>query len=334
MRWLQNRTAPSIDDVASLVHRNVLERRDFGRALEAAGLVPGARGWRVAVQRLLMGAGLGLMLAGVVCIVAYNWAGMRPGARLALAQAGLLAVLGLALWRGIETPAGRWLLTAAALLVGPLLALFGQTYQTGADTWELFRGWALLSLPWVLASRRASAWLAWLAIVETGFALYCVALDRWVWPWPGVPAWLFASAFNLGALVAWEAAGRRWAWLGGRAGPRAIAACLLAVLTGATAIAVLANGTGLDVSSLVLAPLAWALVIAAGYLAYRVRAVEIGMLTLGWLSLTLVLFAWLLRFAWSFGSPTLALLLGAALLVGASAGGRYWLTKAAADRRP
>ncbi len=335
MRWLQNRTAPSIDDIASLVHRDVLERRNFAAALQVVGLVPTARGWRVAVQRLLMSAGLGLMLAGVICIVAYNWAGMGPGARFALAQFGLLAVLAAALWRGIEADGGRRLLIAAIVLIGPLLALFGQVYQTGADTWELFRGWALLSLPWVLASRHASAWLVWLTIVETGFALYCGALDRWAWRWGGMlPTWLVAAAFNIVALVVWEGAGRRWPWMSGRFGPRAIAACLLSVLTGTTAVAVLANGTtGVDVSTLVLAPMLWAVVMAAGYLAYRVRAVEIGMLTLGWLSLTLVLLAWGVRLAWSADSPALALLLGAALLVGASAGGRHWLTKAAADRR-
>jgi len=32
----------------------------------------------------------------------------------------------------------------STILVGVLLALVGQTYQTGADTWQLFFYWAIL----------------------------------------------------------------------------------------------------------------------------------------------------------------------------------------------
>ena len=41
----------------------------------------------------------------------------------------------------------------AAVAVGALLAVFGQTYQTGADPFELFLTWALLIVPWTLAAR-------------------------------------------------------------------------------------------------------------------------------------------------------------------------------------
>jgi uncharacterized membrane protein len=37
--------------------------------------------------------------------------------------------------------------------LGVLLALFGQTYQTGVDPWETFFNWALLMLPWTLPAR-------------------------------------------------------------------------------------------------------------------------------------------------------------------------------------
>ena len=53
--------------------------------------------------------------------------------------------------RACNRPAGKAALLAAALLTGGLLALIGQTYQTGADTFELFATWAALILPWVLA---------------------------------------------------------------------------------------------------------------------------------------------------------------------------------------
>ena len=46
--------------------------------------------------------------------------------------------------------AGKAALLAASLFVGALLALIGQIYQTGADTFEMFAAWAALILPWVL----------------------------------------------------------------------------------------------------------------------------------------------------------------------------------------
>src|SRR5699024_11365250 len=40
------------------------------------------------------------------------------------------------------------LLLIASIITGSLLALFGQVYQTGADTWQLFFAWAILITPW------------------------------------------------------------------------------------------------------------------------------------------------------------------------------------------
>jgi hypothetical protein len=51
-------------------------------------------------------------------------------------------------------PAARTPLSLLALLnIGGLFAYFGQTYQTGADPWQLFSLWAALSLPLCLSVR-------------------------------------------------------------------------------------------------------------------------------------------------------------------------------------
>ena len=39
---------------------------------------------------------------------------------------------------------------SAAVLIGAILALVGQTYQTGANTWELFAIWSVCQIPWLL----------------------------------------------------------------------------------------------------------------------------------------------------------------------------------------
>ena len=52
------------------------------------------------------------------------------------------------------------------------VAFVGQTYQTGADTYELFLGWAMLALPWVLAANWRPVWCLWLLLVNVAIALY------------------------------------------------------------------------------------------------------------------------------------------------------------------
>jgi uncharacterized membrane protein len=96
------------------------------------------------------------------------------------------------------------------------LAIFGQIYQTGADTYELFTGWALLILPWVLFARFGGLWLLWLVLLNVGLVLsWEVRLM-----WPGAhfsQLCTMVGLLNLTALAAREgalAAGYRWLQLG------------------------------------------------------------------------------------------------------------------------
>jgi uncharacterized membrane protein len=63
-------------------------------------------------------------------------------------------------------------LTGMALLIGALLALTGQTYQTGADPWQLFTIWALLIFPLAIIGRTSSLWLLWLCLLNLSIYLY------------------------------------------------------------------------------------------------------------------------------------------------------------------
>ena len=309
-------------DILGLAELGVLDGRDVGRALELAGCAPTPAGWRSAVDRLLLGLGGALLASGAICIVAYNWSSLSRWGRFGLAQAILLLVFALALRLGLATRYGKAALTLAIALIGPLLALYGQTYQTGADLSGLFLAWAALALPWTLAARAASAWLLWLAILEVGVLLHLTAFDLWEVFWLGVvPTWGWVCFFNLLALLAWEALAERIEWLRGRLAPRVIAACLIGPLTALTCAVILSvRSPGLG-----LAPVAWLLALAGGYVAYRLRRVDLAMLALGWLAVTIVLLAALGRFL-SWGSAGAgAWLLGAALLIASSSLGRQWL---------
>jgi uncharacterized membrane protein len=327
LAWLQKTDGIRTTDVLRLAEQGLLDARAVGRALQLAGRAPTASGWRTAADRLLLGVGAALLVAGVICLVAYNWSEMQRWGRFALAQAVLLLVFLLAVRLGPGSRYGKVVLTVAIGLIGPLLALFGQTYQTGADTYELFRSWALLALPWVLASSFAPAWLLWLVVVQAALVMHVAALDLWWRIWFGfAPSWLLASAFNLLVLVLWEYFARRRDWLAGRLGPRIIATCLTGLLTGLTcAVIFSAEAPGLG-----LAPFAWILLMVAGFVAYRIRGIDLVMLALGWLSLTCVLLAASGRLLFEFDAGVLVFVLAAAVLVASSALGRQWLRNVAA----
>ncbi len=106
---------------------------------------------------------------GVIFWVAANWQDWTRGTKLLLLQALLLgSVLG-----AVMVPRSRLaLLLLATLLLGGLLALVGQTYQTGADSWQLFAAWAVLSVLWVIAAQRDALWTFWVLIVATGIGLW------------------------------------------------------------------------------------------------------------------------------------------------------------------
>ena len=65
--------------------------------------------------------------------------------------------------------------------IGALFAYFGQTYQTGADPWQLFAVWALLALPLCLGARSDVLWAPWALVVMSAISLWTHAhtAHRW-----------------------------------------------------------------------------------------------------------------------------------------------------------
>lgn len=138
---------------------------------EPASLVP--RFWRtVAVLAAALG-GLGLVMW-----IAANWDTLGRGGRFVLLQ-GLVAVMliGAAWRRPLRAPLGL----LALLGMGGLFAYFGQTYQTGADPWQLFALWAALALPLCLAVRSDVLWTPWAVVVMTGISLWTQAHTGHSW---------------------------------------------------------------------------------------------------------------------------------------------------------
>jgi uncharacterized membrane protein len=144
------------------------------RALRAAGLRPDQGTWyRFAHARLLL-VGACLCAAGVVFFVAANWGALHPWARMGLVAGGLLATALAAGTLGLRTVPGQAALLLSGLLFGPLVAIYGQAYQTGADAWELFALWTAVFTAHALLARFGALWVAWLILLHTAAILFTV----------------------------------------------------------------------------------------------------------------------------------------------------------------
>lgn len=200
-----------------------LDRAALDRALDLAVEGPDRVTWARILDRTLLAAGAALVVAGVVCFFAYNWHALPRLGKLGLAGAGVAAATLVALPLGLDRLAGKIALSAAAVLAGVLLAVFGQVYQTGADAWQLFATWAAVALPWAIAAGFPALWAIWFAVGGVAIAAFG---DAEALPGADV-ACLLASWFGAGWL-AFERLGRRFASLAGRALPRLLAAAALA----------------------------------------------------------------------------------------------------------
>ncbi len=153
MRW-EDRTATP-ERILALVPPQA--RR---QALELALEAPDRAAWKAFLEVVLTGLGTLVTTSGVIYFIAYNWSSLGRFTKFGLVELVIIASF---------LVGGRWGLTLAALLIGPLLALYGQTYQLHADSWRLFAGWAALMLPWTLVANHRPLWLAFWAIGNTGF---------------------------------------------------------------------------------------------------------------------------------------------------------------------
>ena len=153
-------------DVAA---RHQLDAAATSRLEDSAGV--GAPPPRLARRTALGLAVLAAALVGLGLVfwVAAHWDTLGRMERFALLQVVLL-VMAVGAW---ARPAARLALSLLVLLTtGGLLAFFGQTYQTGADAWQLFALWAALMIPLCWGQRSDVLWAPWALVAMTAVSLW------------------------------------------------------------------------------------------------------------------------------------------------------------------
>jgi uncharacterized membrane protein len=267
-----------------------------------------------------------LLATGVIFFFAFNWQGLGRIAKFALVETPMVVVLAGVWHLGVDRIAGKATVLFVSLLAGVLLALVGQTYQTGADTFELFATWAVAMLPWALVARFPALWIVWLALVNVAASLYFFTLGI-LWGMMFGPAELLWLLFglNTAALVVWELlAASGLTWLRERWSVRIVATASGGLITalGLQDIFDWPNSShwGLPLW------LAW---IVAAYFAYRRCIKDVYVLAGGVLSVIVVITALVAK--GTGGEDAGVFLFIGLLIIGLSAAGGYWLKQVATE---
>lgn len=297
------------------------------KAFHVAGTLPGRVMWRRFVDGLALWMGSVFLAAAVIFFFAYNWKELGNFAKFGIVEL-LLTTAILVSWRlGLERMSGKAALLLATLLVGALLALVGQTYQTGADPWELFATWALFALPWVAVSHFSPLWLLLLALVNLAASLYYHAFAGFFGLLFGTETlWWVLAGVNSAALIVWELAASRGAtWLAERWAPRIVATAAAGFVTVLAVWGIVDHNRGGFAEFT-----GYSIWLVCAYAIYRHKVRDLYVLALGVLSLVIVISVFLGHTLVQNGDAGAFLLVGMAVL-GLSAAGGWWLRTVAQE---
>ena len=258
------------------------------QALAGLGEEPRAlKRWLPLGLAVLAAALLGL---GLIFWIAANWETLGRFGRFAVLQ-GAIVAMGIG---ALARPAWRAPLALVVLLAtGALFAYFGQTYQTGADPWQLFALWAALALPLALAVRSDLLWAPWTLIAFVAIALWIHAHTghRWRVEPDDLAVHLLGWAAAGAIVLAMSALARRITGAGVWALRTAVT--LAVVVITSTALAGLFSrsvATHYGFGLLVLAALAAAFVPRRSFDVFALSAVALGLNTLAVAGLGRLLF--------------------------------------------
>lgn len=176
-------------DLDALVAHHQLDAAATDEVLTLAQARPTRTELSQFISRMLQLAGVLSLAAGIVFFIAANWDAFAIFGRFALIETLMIVAVAIALWKPPPLALGRFALLMAFILTGVLLALFGQTYQTGADVYELFLSWALLGFLFALAARWSITWAAWALVLNVALWLFCGWRPQSGWFWMLLGGW-------------------------------------------------------------------------------------------------------------------------------------------------
>jgi len=310
--------------IIRLAEAGALDGAGFERAMELGGVRPDGARWLAFVRAACLIGGALLMGAALIYFIAYNWHGMTRLVKIALLGLAMALSAGGAIAFSPRATTGRACLVFAVLSLGALLAFVGQTYQTGADPWQLFAAWAVLSLPWALAAAWAPVWVMVLVIVDVAVTLYLGMQNGGAWGPDYAPVVTTLALVHAAVAATAEAMRERAVW---RLLPRFAAVTALAF--GTLAALYYLDGSARPGRGNLSGMAVFAIVLALGWWQYRMRSVDRMVLAAGALGAITVATVAVAKALHSMRTESYMLL--ALMMIGLSAAAAHWLRGLAAE---
>ena len=192
--------------IEQLLNQGTLPLEHAETAATHLEVFPSKRTWLAFFDKALLIIGAVALVLALVFFVAYNWINMGKMGKFALVESALvitIAAYALLAFKRKFKLIQQLLLLIASVITGSLLALFGQVYQTGADTWQLFFGWAALITPWVVIARFPALWLLWLGLINATVLQYIDAAFSFDSDYPYVIRVATLALINTVMLILW-----------------------------------------------------------------------------------------------------------------------------------
>lgn len=138
--------------------------------------------WQRYLNLLFLLLTIGFLTSGVITLIAANLDYFSDLAKIYGLQTLFVVTVALGIYCFIRESRRqakeklKWktysLFFVVSVLIGGLFALVGQTYQTGADVWQLFAVWTLCQLPFLLLFPNVASALLFAATANVAFYLF------------------------------------------------------------------------------------------------------------------------------------------------------------------
>jgi uncharacterized membrane protein len=303
------------------IEQGIIPAEKIDAALSVVKVTPDGNSWRTFIDRLLLWLG-GLALAfAVMFFIAYNWKDLGHFTKFGMVEGCIVLAVAAYCKLAENSIASKVSLLVASIILGVLLALYGQTYQTGADPWQLFFNWALLMLPWAAIGRFTAIWIVWVALMNVSIVLYYLTfrgIFGFVIGSESGMLWV-AFLFNTLVFVAWQLLAATWHWLSERWAIRLLAVSSGVPLTWLVLFSIFDHREAGGFPGLI-----WALWLVAMYYVYRRIKLDLFMLAGCCLSTITVTVSFFGEHVLRHGDPGLFLFLALIVIV-MGGGAALWL---------
>lgn len=155
----------------AIIRFSNLDKPQILKILQGA-IYPDGNSWNTFIKIVLLTLGAGFLVSGVVFFFAYNWSSLPDYTKLLIAQAAVILTCLPYFITRLDPLFRNISLTASAVLVGGMLAVFGQVYQTEALAYDLMLSWTLAVSLWVVVARFAPLTLLWLLLLQVTIGLF------------------------------------------------------------------------------------------------------------------------------------------------------------------